>query len=677
MTLAISRLKIVAKTIDGDYGVDIPFKQGLFILRLENSHGKSTCINAIAYALGMEKALGLGSSKLPFPPSLTKALSSEDGTEHNIIKSSVLLQIENKDGEKSTLSRQIVGSDEENIIYQYDADIENIDKTKQKKLFLHREGDTTRPLGFFKWLDSFVGWDLPLVPNFQGKEVPLYPSIFFPTWFVEQKKGWSSIQSTTPAFLQIKEAKKRALEFILDLDVNETIKKRARLKVEIDTATQAWKTSYKKAELLAASVLGQIRGITEAPESKFDQYKIDISIRQEDTWLSIQDLAEAIESQLLLAKSESTETTKQEQKDEELQSKIENCEEEIKNLSRKYQILDGELSFLSQQIYSADVRVSNLLNDKRKYEDLKKVGELEIFSNTNLSRDECPTCGQEFTENLIDMAPESLVMSIDESLEFIKQQIKAFKDVSESYKFQKSKKSLELKIIKSSLSETRTTLRKLHENILTPGITIKEEELRKIIKLENKLDSYKEAIKSLANLRLEFDAIHRSYTSLIKKRRNLPDSILSSSDNKKIKELESYLRELLVNYGFSSFTPDRLEISKETYLPTREGFDIGFDTSASDGIRLIWSYLLSLFKLSMEFDTNHPKLVVFDEPRQQEANKLSFTSLLRSAAEICSSGGQVILATSEESAVIQESLKGINYSMYSSEKHEGKIIRKL
>ena len=96
MTLAISRLKIIAKTIDGDYGVDIPFEKGLFILRLDNSHGKSTCINAIAYALGMEKSLGLGSAKLPFPPSLTKALEGDDGTEHLIIKSSVMLEIENK-----------------------------------------------------------------------------------------------------------------------------------------------------------------------------------------------------------------------------------------------------------------------------------------------------------------------------------------------------------------------------------------------------------------------------------------------------------------------------------------------------------------------------------------------------------------------------------------------------
>ncbi len=156
-----------------------------------------------------------------------------------------------------------------------------------------------------------------------------------------------------------------------------------------------------------------------------------------------------------------------------------------------------------------------------------------------------------------------------------------------------------------------------------------------------------------------------------------PNFIDHYKDTKKIKTLETYLRSLLTDYGFSSFKPEKLDISRETYLPTREGFDIGFDTSASDGIRIIWSYLLSLFKLSNEFDTNHPKLVVFDEPRQQEANKFSFTTLLKSASDICNNGGQVILATSEESSVIIESLQGVNFNMFSSEKEDGKIIRKL
>mgnify|MGYP006058144971 CR=1 FL=1 len=678
MTLAISRLKIVAKTIDGDYGVDIPFeKKGLFILRLDNSHGKSTCINAIAYALGMEKALGLGSSKLPFPPSLTKALEGEDGTEHLIIKSSVMLEIGNKAGDVCTLSRQIIGSEEENIIYQYESDIDNLNLRDHKKLFLHREGDTTRPLGFFKWLDSFVGWNLPLVPNYDGREVPLYPSIFFPTWFVEQKKGWSSIQSTTPVFLKVKEAKKRALEFILNLDVNETVKKRAKLKVDIDSELQAWKVAHKKSELLAARVFGQIRGVTEVPEAKFDQYKVDIAIKKDDKWISIQDVAEDVENELLQFQSKSQLESVNTQLDVKLQNEIESLESKIRSLDSNYVSLDSEISFLNQQVYSTETRIGNLLNDQRKYEDLKKVGELNIFANTQLGQDNCPTCGQEFTDNLIDMDSNSSVMSIDESLEFIKQQIKAFKSVAENYKFQKKKKAVELTTIKAALGEARKSLRNIKDSIVQPDLKLREEELRQKIKLENTVELYKETIKSLVNVRLEFDAIYRKYTNLTKQRRKLPESILSPLDTKKIRKLEVHLRKLLEDYGFSSFSPDKLEISKETYLPTREGFDIGFDTSASDGIRLIWSYLLSLFKLSNETETNHPKLVVFDEPRQQEANKLSFTTLLKSASEICADGGQVILATSEETSVIKESLLGVSYSMFSSEKSEGKIIRKL
>ena len=677
MTLAISRLKIIAKTIDGDYGVDIPFKKGLFILRLDNSHGKSTCINAIAYALGMEKSLGLGGAKLPFPPSLTKAIEGDDGTEHLIIKSSVMLEIENKNGDVSTLFRQIVGSEEENIIYQYDTKIEDINIQHHNKLFLHREGDTTRPLGFFKWLDIFIGWNLPLVPNFDGKEVPLYPSTFFPTWFVEQKKGWSSIQSTTPTFLKIKEAKKRALEFILDLDVNENVKKRAKLKVDIDSAMQAWKMTHKKAELLAARVFGQIRGVTDVPEAKFDQYKVDIATKKDEKWLSIIDIAERVEKQLLDFNSQNKSDVPDAKLDSELQSRIEENESEIRRLDAKYIELDTEISFLNQQVYSTDTRVTNLLNDQRKYEDLKKVGELNVFSNTKLNDGNCPTCGQDYTDNLIDMDKESSVMSVDESLEFIKQQIKAFKNVVESYKFQKKKKAVELGIVKSTLGETRKSLRKIRESLVQPNMGLKEEELRKKIKIENEVELYKDTIKTLVDIRLELDAIFRKHSSLCKQRRNLPESILSPVDAKKIRKLESSLHSLLVDYGFSSFKPETLEISKDTYLPTREGFDIGFDTSASDGIRIIWSYLLSLFKLGNELNTNHPKLVVFDEPRQQEANKFSFTTLLKSASELCNDGGQIILATSEESSVIKASLEGIHYHMFSSEKSEGKIIRKL
>jgi hypothetical protein len=136
----------------------------------------------------------------------------------------VLLEITNGNGETATIKRQILGIAEENTAHVYPAKMDEISDELSQKLFMHREGDTTRTLGFYYWLSKFIGWNLPTVPTLEGKEAPLYPAVFFPTWFVEQKKGWTSIQATTPLFLKIKEAKKRSIEFILALETNSIVK---------------------------------------------------------------------------------------------------------------------------------------------------------------------------------------------------------------------------------------------------------------------------------------------------------------------------------------------------------------------------------------------------------------------------------------------------------------------
>lgn len=64
LNLVIENLSIRTQTNDGLYGTDIPFTQGLNIIHAENTHGKSTCIQSIVYALGLEGCLG-PSRKVP------------------------------------------------------------------------------------------------------------------------------------------------------------------------------------------------------------------------------------------------------------------------------------------------------------------------------------------------------------------------------------------------------------------------------------------------------------------------------------------------------------------------------------------------------------------------------------------------------------------------------------
>jgi len=675
--LEIRRLKIVAKTASGDFGVDIPFKSGLFILRVENTHGKSTCMNAIAYALGMEKALGLADVKLPFPPSLTKEIEDENGIELPVISSMVLLEIANSTGSTATIKRQVLGVAEDNIAFVYPSTIDNINDGLSQKLFLHREGDTTRSLGFYYWLSKFLGWHLPTVPTVDGREAPLYPAVFFPTWFVEQKKGWTSIQATTPLFLKIKEAKKRSIEFILALETNSIVNRKSQIKNAIDDLSYSWKICKKTLSLSAAKLGGEVSGIPDTPEVNFDPYKIDIGIKYLGKWRSIQFLKSETEAELDIFLKEAQSQKSTDSNDTAILKRIEDCKAELRELSYSANRIEEEISYCNQQISSTNIRINTLKEDRRKYEDLSKIGKLESVSGSQLEQNTCPTCTQELSENLANLSSDSPLMSLDESLEYIKEQGKVFESIKDGLTKQKSLKELEQAQVNEKAAVLIEEINRLHKNILPPDALILEENLRKKINLENQIKAYSDGIGAILQARLELDTHLKSYKSLIEQRRKLPQNILSMTDTQKLEKLRTHVVSLLSTFGFSSFKPELIQISEENYLPTREGFDLGFDTSASDGIRIIWSYLIGLFKVASEYKTNHPGVLIFDEPRQQEAKKVSFTALLKAASAASTGKGQIILATSEDEEALIQALEGSPHTLYSFPAEDGKILRKL
>lgn len=106
-----------------------------------------------------------------------------------------------------------------------------------------------------------------------------------------------------------------------------------------------------------------------------------------------------------------------------------------------------------------------------------------------------------------------------------------------------------------------------------------------------------------------------------------------------------------------------VEIGDDDYLPRRDDFDLQADISASDSVRVIWAYLLGLLEVGEQFDTNHPGLVVFDEPKQQSAKDLSFEALLRRASGE-GGGRQVIFATSEPLEALNTMLGGVEHTIH-------------
>jgi hypothetical protein len=100
------------------------------------------------------------------------------------------------------------------------------------------------------------------------------------------------------------------------------------------------------------------------------------------------------------------------------------------------------------------------------------------------------------------------------------------------------------------------------------------------------------------------------------------------------------------------------------------------DSSASDFVRLIWSYLLALYQVSSTrgFEGNHPGLLILDEPGQHSMRSSSQHALLQLLSG--ASGLQSIVAASfdENESVFREATAGLEYKLI---QWEDKVIRPL
>jgi hypothetical protein len=138
----------------------------------------------------------------------------------------------------------------------------------------------------------------------------------------------------------------------------------------------------------------------------------------------------------------------------------------------------------------------------------------------------------------------------------------------------------------------------------------------------------------------------------------LPKNDLSEADAAKIDLLKKRFIENLKRYHYSSLSNfDGIDVSPESLLPTIDGFDMKFDSSASDGIRVIWAFTMALLQVSIEKEGNHPGVIIFDEPAQQSIVPDDMKSFIHSAVELgkdCQIITAITLNSQELVAIIEE-----------------------
>lgn len=672
MSLRLRQLVLRAQTAEGLYGTRITFSDGLVLLRADNNMGKSTCLQAIVYALGLERMLG-PSSSIPLPHSMTRYV--EDGNrEIRVLESEVLLEVENHRGERLAIQRSSLGQRDERLVTTWEGPkLSNPSGTfAQRDYFVRDPGAAQNEAGFSRKLAEFVGWQLPTVRRFNGTECPLYLEAICPLFFVEQKHGWSGIQANLPTFFGIREMAKRSVEFVLNLDAARMIEERQQIEQEEVELRSRWKNLINLVTANMQKVNGRVAGLPESPSAQWPlSVQPSVEIFRGNNWVGIQQAVDAARIELAGLEQQPVETagTAAAAASAQLESTRKALSERELVAGQLLTELRGE----ELQLRATETRLVSLNDDLRKNKDALKLKGFGSNAGWSLIEHTCPTCQQHIADTLLSQVATENPMSIEDNITFIKKQIETFERLKENSATLIGRKRSELASFNTEMDGLRAQIRALRQTLLSPTSAPSIEGVRKRVELEGLITSLERASLECEEAMQNFAEVAAAWRSLMERKQGLPADGFSATDKSKLDRLRDLLREQLRAFGFSSLNPDTLEISRETYRPIREGFDLGFDLSASDNIRTIWAYLQGLLELSSEAPLNHWGLLVFDEPRQQEAAEVSFQNLLKRAATSAVRKQQVVFATSEPLESIQRMTAGLTPQIVH---FEGRVLTK-
>ena len=661
----LRHLRLRSFTADHSFKADIPFQPGLNIIQAPNTSGKSTCLQAIIYVLGLERALG-PQLAVPLPYAMRERIhASENRPYELVLQSFVELEIENERGEIIVLHRDVVGGKDTKLIQvTFGASLsQDAARTRQRDFYVLDGGSAIQEDGFHFFLASYVGWNLPVVARYDGTECPLYLETIFPMLFVEQKRGWSTIQGPFPTFFRIQDVARRVMEFLLNLDVAQFRRQRSELRNTIGELNSRW-TQERSKLADAAARMGRIRGLPQQPNAEFArQPEIDLQLFHEGEWVRLSTLIDEIELEVKELESAQLETI--DTVAPEIEERITTLREQIDTETAVIEAVRNEHSTETQESQALSARIRALEIDLRRNQDALKLQRLGSELGRASSEHVCPTCHQDVTNELLPTV-DSVGMALDENIAFVKSQLELYRSAIGASAERLQEIVGRFRGVERNLHDKQQELRTLRQELTRPGTSTSRAAIENLVRRQSFLAQLLSIDDLAISLLDELRAIASAWSKATEALRRLPADNLTANDQKKLDILTSKICEQLTAYGFRSFQPTEIALSTDNFRPLvqeRSGTEtvekeINFEVSASDAIRLKWAYLIAIFELKSLHKTNHPGLVIFDEPGQQEIDSGSLFSFLKRASAAAQVEGQAIISTSEPLALVRRELAG-------------------
>lgn len=642
--LRLIAVRLVVETVSGaQFGHTFTFQEGLNIIRGDNTSGKSTTLQAIIYALGLEGMLG-ASHQIPLPHSMTEKLAF-DSEEFDVMESYVELEVANRNGVVITVRRFVKhpSVNTKLINVTMGPALTDTNAYESRDFFVRRAGGAQREAGFHYFLADFIGWTLPNVTRIDGSEIPLYMETLFPYFYVEQKHGWSGVQARIPTYLGIRDVGKRSAEFVLSLQIFDLILQKQRISSSITELEAQWRQSMREMREAADAAGVTLAKIPSTLKESLEEDTAQPLTVVEGDWVALDEAIPQLRDQLSAMTARSVPAVRD--VSTQLDTDVALEEDAINDRLVEVAVIVNEREEYRRRRNQLELRIDALEADLQKHKDARTLVELGAnFATELLGEHICPTCHQDVHDG---MDISSHVMAVQENIDFIGRELTTLRSALNDIESAGSALRVRERSARAALTDARRKVRALRETLVSADSAPSAIDVANRLRLQDRVERLEESGRHLADLRQGLVSIAKLWEKQRELLRSLNVNDLQGTDLVKILALENYLRSQLVRYGFSSLSTSEVDISRETYRPAHEGFDLGFDLSASDMIRVIWAYLMGILRVADEHGGNHLNLLIFDEPKQQDTASESYRELLQEAAGQGTRGGQLIFATSE------------------------------
>jgi hypothetical protein len=679
----IRALQLRIDTASGLYGFSFSFSRNLTVIRGNNSSGKSTFFNSLLYSLGMEELVGgKGERVLPYA---VRDYLDHDTQRITVLSSEILLEMENFDGDVVTLRRPIESETKSTKLIEVariPALTKNLSFVDYFPTYIHDPGSAQLQEGFFHFLEDFLGLRLPRVATTSGTEAKLYLQAVFAAHAVEQKRGWTDYIANIP-FYGIRDARTRVAEYILGLGVFETISLRNRLNAEAVQIDQDWR---QQADQLRrdASVAGFVlEGVPTQPRADFDVELLTLVRDSEQLALS------RYVGRLLAEHSDIAKKAKEGEKSSsaELLRQVEIADQEIQALTVAHERAVTNLGLQRASLTEYEDLFAEAKTDLERNKAAQKLQQLGAEYSIDLAIGVCPTCGQPVQDTLLRESLSGPQMDLQTNIGYLESQSRMLQRQMAGLNESIAQSLSTIADVAARLASKRDYVAALRADFGSSASQSKaalrrqvqiEVEVEALQRLEASTHGYAAKLREIAE-RLAINQQHR---------RSLPPRQYTPEDEMKISVFEKNFRANAGSFGYESVSDiSEIQINRETLVPglaqieLREILqkkpktaDIKADSSASDFVRLIWSYLLGLYQTSANSHTpgKHLGVILFDEPGQHSMRWESQRELLLRLADEPTLQSIVAASFDESESVFKGVTDNVPHRLIS---WEGKLIR--